>query len=510
MINKKEAIEVLFKFVHWLATLMLVAHLGFASNHSATEAVVGTNENVKVPAENRELGEKIDEILKAEQLEGAIAAVSVRSANSGELLYETFGDVRLKPASNMKILTGAAALDLLGEDYTFKTKVLTDGNKRGKVLHGNIYLKGKGDPTLLKKDFADLAESLYNQGIQRIHGHVIADDSWYDDVRYSEDVSWNDEYQYYGAQISALTASPNEDYDAGTVIVEVEPAKKAGKKAHVKVTPNTDYVSITNKVKTVAESSKRKIKIERKHGNNEIIVQGEIPVKSTNSRNWVAVWEPSMYALDLFVSALKEKGIKITRNSTLKRGKAPKEATLLAEKESMPLKELMIPFMKLSNNTHAEILVKEMGKVHAGEGSWKMGLKVMNETLQELGLNTTSLKIRDGSGISHVNMIPANDISHFLYTIQGHSWFPSLLESFPVAGVEERFVGGTLRNRMKDTPAAENVQAKTGSLTGVSALSGYVTNSKGELLIFSIILNNFLEGDGHEIEDNIANVLATS
>src|SRR5690606_10380499 len=132
-------------------------------------------------------GEKIDEILKAEQLEGAIAAVSVRSANSGELLYETFGDVRLKPASNMKILTGAAALHLLGEDYTFKTKVLTDGNKRGKVLHGNIYLKGKGDPTLLKKDFADLAESLYNQGIQRIHGHVIADDSWYDDVRYSED-----------------------------------------------------------------------------------------------------------------------------------------------------------------------------------------------------------------------------------------------------------------------------------------------------------------------------------
>ncbi|WP_099159019.1 D-alanyl-D-alanine carboxypeptidase/D-alanyl-D-alanine endopeptidase [Virgibacillus ndiopensis] len=481
------------------------------TNGEKTSPFTASGETTQVAsAESIHLDDKINKILQNEHLEGTTTGVSIRSAETGEILFESFGDTRLHPASNMKLLTGASALETLGPDYTFTTEVLTNGSIKGKTLHGNVYLKGKGDPTLMKEDLDQFAQDLKAKGIKNIKGNLIADDSWYDDVRLSQDLNWSDEPFYTGAQVSALTLSPNEDYDAGTVIVAVTPATKAGEKAQVKLTPETDYVKIINKAKTVEADKEKDISIEREHGSNNIVIEGTIPVDGSRSRSWVSIWEPTGYALDVFKKSLEENGIKLVGNAGTEMGVTPKDATVLTLRKSMPLRDLFIPFMKLSNNGHAEILVKEMGRIKYDEGSWDKGLEVVEEVLSNIGLNSETLRLRDGSGMSHKNMIPANELSQLLYAVQDKSWFPDLKNALPVAGMSERFVGGTLRYRMTEEPTKGNVKAKTGSLTGVSTLSGYVTSKDGKELIFSIMVNNYLGSSSAitNIEDEIATVLA--
>ncbi len=453
------------------------------------------------------LHKKIGSILDDPLLDGAIAGISVRKAEDGKLLYSHFGDTRLHPASNMKILTGAAALDLLGPKHRFSTEVLAGGEVRGGVLDGDLYLKGKGDPTLLKEDLNRFAQELREKGIRTVKGDLVGDDSWYDDERLSQDLNWSDESAYTGAQVSALTMSPDKDYDAGTVIVEVAPGSKRNGKPEVKLTPETDYVTIINRAKTVGKKEPKKISIEREHGTNNIVIEGQIPIEGTKSKTWVAVWEPTSYALSVFKKSLEDQGIRFSRASDIRVDAAPEKAVVLSKKKSMPLKELMIPFMKLSNNGHGEVLVKEIGKKAEGEGSWKKGLDVMEEYLQSLGVNAGTVQLRDGSGMSHKTMIPANELSRFLFAIQSKNWFATFENALPAAGEPAPLTGGTLRHRMGLEPLKGRLKAKTGSLTGVSTLSGYVTSKEGDKLIFSILINNYIGGSVDEVEEAIVAVL---
>lgn len=458
--------------------------------------------------EDATLEEKLDLVLADERLDGSVTGISVRNATNGEQIYEQFSDIHLRPASNMKLLTGAAALEVLGPDYTYTTEVLTDGKQRGKVLQGNLYIKGKGDPTLLKEDFVQFAKDLKEQGVKNIKGDLIGDATWYDDMFLSRDLTWTDEQYYYGAPVSALNMSPNDDYDVGTVLVEVEPGNKTGAEAKVSVYPENNHVKIVNKTKTVASGEKRTVTFERDHGSETIVVEGNIPSNSSKMREWRTVFNPTDYAISVFEHALKEEGIKLIGNGKVKSGKTPDSAEMLTSKESMPLKDIMIPFMKLSNNGHADLLVKEIGKVTLDEGSLSKGLEVVSSVLTDYGADTDNIQLRDGSGISDNTFIPVAELSSLLYRFQDAVWYPDYEESLPIAGESERFIGGTLRNRMLDDSTKGNVKGKTGSLTGVSALSGYVTTADGEELIFSFMMNNYISGSMTQIQDILATVLA--
>ncbi|SDI41418.1 D-alanyl-D-alanine carboxypeptidase/D-alanyl-D-alanine endopeptidase [Natribacillus halophilus] len=454
----------------------------------------------------QELENNLRDILDDERLEHAISGVHVRSAETGEELFSHEAHTSLTPASGQKVLVGAAALDTLGSDYTFETGVYANGEQTGAALHGDLYLKGEGDPTMLAEDYEDFAREVSAQGINVVHGDVVADDTFFDDERLPPDLAFGDESCGFGAQTSALTASPDEDFDAGTVIVEVEPGDSPGDEAEVSVTPETDYVTIDDDVETTAEDSSENISIEREHGTNDIVVEGDIPVDDDTERTWISVWEPTEFAQHLFHSALKEEGIQI--QGDLKLGETPEEADPLVVRESMPLEELFTPYMKLSNNGHAETMTKTMARVVEDKGSWDEGLDIVEDYLSDAGLNIDAIQLRDGSGMSHLNYIPPHEMTALLEHIQGEDWYDILYESLPIAGVEDDLVGGTLSDRMEDTEAEENVHAKTGTLTSITSLSGYVTTQDGEELIFSIILNNFIGDAPEDIEDDIVVELA--
>ena len=274
------------------------------------------------------------------------------------------------------------------------------------------------------------------------------------------------------------------------------------------MTPATDYVKIINHTKTAKKDEPNNISIEREHGTNNILVNGTVPINAENSKSWVAVWEPTQFTLDVFLKSLQANGVEFSMNSKLKTGVTPENATRLTYKKAIPLKELLVPFMKLSNNGLGEILTKEMGKVVYGEGSWDKGLQVLHETAASFGVSEKTIMLRDGSGMSHKNMIPANELSQLLYAVQTKSWYPVFENSLPVAGMPDRLIGGTLRTRFLDEPVKGNVRAKTGSITGVSSISGYVTTKSGQKLIFSILINNDLSESVKSVEDEIVKTLA--
>ncbi|MBU9713891.1 D-alanyl-D-alanine carboxypeptidase/D-alanyl-D-alanine-endopeptidase [Evansella tamaricis] len=447
---------------------------------------------------------------KEESLQGAIIGISVRSASNGELLFEHSGDVRLQPASNLKLFTAAVALSTLGENHSFKTEIWRDGNLLWKVLNGNLYLKGKGDPTLTMEDLNQLVKEVKGSGISFIRGDVIVDDTWYDSVRYPVDLPWSDETYDYGAAISALSLTPTGEFDPGCVVIEIEPGDRTGEKGKVTVPLGGDMISVTNETETVDNANMTKdIMIERLHGTNKIRISGQISRDREKISDILPVWDPTDIVSESLLKLLKEN--KIIVAGEVRKGKTPKSADKMFSKSSIPLREMIIPFMKYSINSYGEILVKEMGKQLSGDGSWLVGLPVMEKELKELGVNTETMTIRDGSGISHLNLVPPNEVTNLLYLAQGESWFPMFYNSLPVAGIAEKRVGGTLRNRLKEKGLKGKVIAKTGSLTGVSSIAGYAEMKGGEKIIFSVMLNHLpVENSAKDVEDQIISLILDS
>jgi serine-type D-Ala-D-Ala carboxypeptidase/endopeptidase (penicillin-binding protein 4) len=483
---------------------------GMIAAVAAVAAAVGgvVTQSVAAPTavQTTALQQRLDGLLNDSRYDGSQVALVVRDATTGETLYDRNGAQRMLPASNTKLFSSTAAMHVLGPSYRFHTDVLAGAPVRGGQLLGNLYLKGYGDPTALESDYAALAKQLKAAGVRRVYGDLIADDTYFDHVRLGDSWAWDDEPFYYNAQISALTLAPNTDYDSGTAIVESRPGAAAGAPVQLDLVPANDVIKLVNTATTGAAGSANTLTIERDHGTNVVRVTGSLPLGASTGQEWVTVWEPELYAADVFRRALTAQGISIS--GRIKNAATPASATRLARDESMTVGELMTPFLKLSNNMHAETLVKAMGAVVEADGSWSSGLGVVTDYAKSIGVDTSRIRLSDGSGLSRKVNVTADAITDVLIGAQQESWWKQWYDALPIAGNPDRFVGGTLRSRMRDTPAANNLHGKTGSLTGVTSLSGYVTNKDGRKLVFSMISNNYLVSP-RSIEDAVGVTLAS-
>lgn len=422
------------------------------------------------------------------QLGNSNISVSIRSLQTGNVLYEKNGNIGMKPASTLKLLTVSTALDVLGPDYRFETKLYIEGKIENNTLNGNLYIYGEGDPTLQKENFITFAKAIKRYGINKVTGNIYGDDNAFSGSQLTPGVVAEDESYYYAARTTALTMSPNDDYDAGTLIINVK-SSTVGKKPYTQAAPNTSGMSIQNYAKTVSKGQKNTIKVTRKYNTNQIIISGNIPIGSS-TREWVTLNDPTINTLYAIKTTLEGTGIKFSKSSVVERKIVPDSAKLIYTKQSIPLKKLVTPFVKLSNNSIADILVKTMGKEVYGKGHLTNGLKVLNDYGQSIGLNMGNWKFEDGSGMSHKNKLTANELTLLLYKMTSEPNYRTFYSSLPIGGQKNRLIGGSLRKRFELPSLRNRVIAKTGSISGVYTLSGYVTTNSGRTFAFSIMTQN--------------------
>jgi len=429
----------------------------------------------------------LDKVLADPALHGASVSLMVRDARSGSTLYQHNPGTRLVPASNLKLLTTAAAMDVLGPQYRFATQLLSDGIRQGDRLTGNLYLRGLGDPTIQYANYQALAAQLASQGVRQVQGDLVFDDTWFDAERLGVDWSHDDETTYYGAQISALTVSPNTDFDAGSVLVTAKASVRAGLPVSVDLFPPSDYLQLSNHAVSGPGNS---YGINRRHGTNLLQLSGAV-APGKQSEQLVSVWEPTQWVANLFEQALAQQGIRVQGRRVMG-GASPATATLLAEHRSAPLQELITPLLKLSNNTMSEALLKAMGRQTANSGTAAAGAVAVAGFLKRQGLDAATLSQVDGSGLSRRNLVSTLTLTDLLLAASKQPWFNAWYNALPIAGNSDRMSGGSLRYRLRGTPAQNNLHAKTGSMSGVSSLSGYVTDANGRRLAFSMVTNNYV------------------
>ena len=472
------------------ATTLAVAILPAASSiGTAMTGQVRAGRAEAAATDDAALVAALDQVLATSGLAGSTTSMQVIDGTTHAVVYSKNADQRVIPASNEKLMTSAAALAYLGAAFRFHTTVSYSGTKSGKTVTGNLVLKGTGDPTLTDAWFNALAAKVAAAGITKVTGQLIADDSAFDHTQLGSSWSWDDESYAYAAPISALTAASTSVFDAGSVAVAAKPGTAQGKAARLTLAPRNSYVTIKNNVVTGAAGSANTVTAVRAHGTNTVVVSGSIPLKGVTSTDLVSVQSPALLAASTFRDALTRHKVKVVGATVVKA--SPSSVKKIYDHPSIPLRDLLVPFLKVSNNGHAEVLVKAMGaKASGGVGTWTNGLAQERSTLAGLGVTTAASQFGDGSGLSRRDSVTTRQVATLLDQAQSQSWFAAWYAALPIAGVDGQLVGGTLTNRFRGTKAANNLHAKTGTLAGVNALSGYVNDTTGRRLVFSIVSNN--------------------
>lgn len=452
------------------------------------------------------LARQIDAILRASPAGRGFWGIEVIRLSDGEILYARNSQHLFEPASNMKMFTTSAALSLLGPDYVFRTTVESSEAPDSEGRVGDIYLVGRGDANLGSRvvpyqynsqprlpadlDFEKLADQLVAKGVREVTGNLYADDTYYVYQPYGTDWAVDDLYWEYGAPITALAFNDN------SLQMKIEPAAFAGPKAQIFITPGDGYYRIQNNVMTTASGTPAKIEINRFPGSKELDVWGHIPLDSTGVKEGISIENPPLFIGDMFRKLLEQRGVKvdgkvvvqeITPAEVASQAVPPpsRHPVVLAEHDSLPLSQDIKVTLKVSQNLHAEMLLRTLSRVLDNKGSLDNGIEILNNFTQKLGIKPDEVQFAGGSGLSRQTLVSPDAVMKVLQFDARQTWFPAFYDALPVAGVD-----GTLAGRFHGTPLQGRVHAKTGSLENVNALSGYMDLPNGRRLAFVIIANH--------------------
>jgi serine-type D-Ala-D-Ala carboxypeptidase/endopeptidase (penicillin-binding protein 4) len=442
----------------------------------------------------RAVGAEIGAIFEDTVFAHAHWGVVIRSLQTGETLYRHNGHKALIPASNQKLLTGAAVLELLGPEYRYRTEVVAAGPVQGGVLRGNLVVRASGDPTLswrfadgdARAPFRAWADSLRARGVTRVAGALVGVDEAFTDPVYG----WGWAWENLGGQFAAPVAGLQ--FNESSVGVDVIPGSRAGMPAIVVFNPATGHVRIQNTAVTVEAGQPTRVSVGYRELDDVLLVSGQIARDTVGVSQRVAVRDPARFFMTSLRETLRQAGIAVEGPALLAEEVEGGAATLrggagLFVHRSPPLREILPVMMKPSQNQIAEALLKTLGRELRGEGRAAVGAQVADSLFRTWNLDTRALEMRDGSGMSRFNFLSADLVIGLLEHMSRSPNWETWYASQPIAGVD-----GTLRGRMLGTPAQGNVHAKTGTLANIRALSGYVTTADGERLAFAMIVNHHL------------------
>ena len=476
---------------------------------------------VPLHAAHNPLEKRIDGLLAAPDLAHGFWGIEVVSLDTGKILYSQNAGKLFTPASNTKLFTTAAALALIGPNYTSRTTVETTGtlDKRGR-LTGDLVLVGRGDPNLSGRELPyllhtqrnddpirtleQLADEVVQKGVKYVDGDIVADDSYFAFERYGEGWSQDDLVLADGAPVSALTINDN------VVFVNILPADRVGERAFVSINPFADYYHIENRIITTTAGTERKIFINREPGSTQVTLWGSMPLDAAAVNEALAIDDPAEFAASLFHRLLANRGIVVYGNQRARHTELaslstltvtataparggddsprflPSQPLVLAMNQSRPLVDDVRVINKVSQNLHAEILLRLLGREKGAAGTVEGGLEVLKGFLNQAGLSPDEYVFYDGSGLSRQNLVSPHAITQLLSYAVAQPWGASFRDTLPVAGVD-----GSLADRFSNLDSRAHVSAKTGSLGGVKALSGYAVTLRGQQVAFSILTNNF-------------------
>ncbi len=453
-----------------------------------------------------DLQKKLDAVLDKRQLPGARWGVYALNLRDGRVVAAHSAQELLAPASNFKVYTTAAALDLLGADYRWRTAVYAATAPTDGVIAGDITLYGCGAPDLATPQLTQMAAQLARNGVRRVRGDVVGDETCLRAEPLGDGWLWNDVQWYFGAEISALTINDNE------IALNAQPGQAS-------LQPATDYVHVTNTIKSGGRVAA--LGINRGLSDNEIRVWGQTPA-GDGLRARLAVHQPALWAAGIFRQQLAAQGItvegKTRANDALVTDDAqrfaPNSATELASVTSATLGDIVRQTNKESINLYAELILRTLGKEKSDLAPPpapdkldeahhdKRGLAVLRIWLRNKGIDATTLELHDGSGLSRLDLVTPEATARTLAAVAQTPAATVFRESLPIAGTD-----GTLRGRLKSLTG--RVRAKTGTLTHADALSGHILTDGGETLAFAVICNNTdTPAASHAVIDEIVGLLA--
>jgi D-alanyl-D-alanine carboxypeptidase/D-alanyl-D-alanine-endopeptidase (penicillin-binding protein 4) len=455
---------------------------------------------------------------------GAFWGIQAVDLASGQTIYELNSNRFFVPASNTKLFTTALALTALGRDATFHTRVLArNAADANGVLTGSLRLVGGGDPNLSpraipydKKGAAgdplaaieDLADQVAANGVKRVTGDIVGDDTWYVWQPYAEGWSVDDPNNADGTAVSALAVNDNSQKLA------IRPGAKVGEPAALLLSPAIEYYQIENRVRTVA-AGERKIDSDRLPGSRTLRIWGVVPLRDRGEDLELGIDDPALFAALALRQALEERGIAVDGRAVAehllpedvadrKRAPAPPAAAgvELARRESAPLVECLRIADKLSQNLHAEMMLRAVGRARRNVGSREAGLEEMKTFLADAGISAGAYHLLDGSGMARLNLVTPAAVVGLLRHMYASPAGQDFLSLLPVGGED-----GTLAARFIGPAQTGRVHAKTGTLSHVSALSGYAQRPDGTWVAFAILVNNY-NGQAAEIRKAMDRVCA--